>query len=318
MRERVALLAPAKINLALHVTGRRADGFHDLDTLTVFADIGDQVEIEEADELSLSVTGPFAAHAPGDASDLAWRAATAFFKHVTDPLPPVGRGLGEGSSGPPATLVRPHPQPLPTTRGRGVAIRVEKNIPAGAGLGGGSSDAAAVLAGLDRHFATRLPDEALAAIGLKLGADVPMCLAGHALRARGIGENIQTIEDWPPLPMVLVWPGRAVSTAEVFKTLARRDNPPLAEPPPNPLVEGLTSWLSTCRNDLEAPALAIAPEIGETLAALRATENCLLARMSGSGSACFGIYSTDDEADKAAAELKAIRTGWWIASTLAR
>lgn len=285
MRERVALLAPAKINLALHVTDRRADGYHLLDSIAVFADVGDRVEIEAANTLTLSVTGPFASHAPGDSTDLAWRAAAAFFEHTgTKPA---------------------------------AAIRVEKNIPAGAGLGGGSSDAAAVLKGLDRHFETHLPDEALAAIGLKLGADIPMCLAGHALRARGIGENIRSIEGWPPLPLLLVWPGRPVSTAAVFAGLRRRENAPL---PDSHVAWGpaeMAGLLASYRNDLEEPALAIAPEIGKALDALRATEGCLLARMSGSGSACFGIYSTDDEANKAAAELKAIRTGWWIASTSA-
>ena len=201
MPEQVALLAPAKVNLALHVTGQRADGYHLLDSIAVFADVGDRVEIEAAEEFRLSVSGPFAAHAPGDAGDLAWRAATAFFEHT---------GLKPAA-----------------------AIRVEKNIPAGAGLGGGSADAAAVLVGLDRHFATGLSADDLAAIGMKLGADVPMCLAGRALRARGIGEDIRAIEGWPPLPMVLVWPGVPVSTAAAFKSLQRRDNPPLDEPPRN-------------------------------------------------------------------------------------
>jgi 4-diphosphocytidyl-2-C-methyl-D-erythritol kinase len=283
--ERVALLAPAKVNLALHVTGRRADGYHLLDSIAVFTDVGDGVEIEEANGPSLSITGPFAAHAPGDTSDLASRAAAAFFEH--------------------------------TGRKPAAAIRVEKNIPAGAGLGGGSADAAAVLDGLNRHFAVGLSSADLAAIGLPLGADVPMCLAGRALRARGIGESIHAIEGWPPLPMVLVWPGRTVSTGEVFRALARRDNRPLGEPPKNPTADSLAAWLANCRNDLEAPALAIAPQIGEALAALRASDGCLLARMSGSGSACFGLHRTETDARLAAARLKEARSGWWIVSALA-
>jgi 4-diphosphocytidyl-2-C-methyl-D-erythritol kinase len=323
MTDRVARLAPAKVNLALHVTGRRADGYHLLDSIAVFADVGDRVEIEAADTLSLSVTGPFAAHAPGDSSDLAFRAAAAFFEHIgrkaaTDPLPLVGRGLGEGLQ---TWALRggPQPQPLPTG-GRGVpaaAIRVEKNIPAGAGLGGGSADAAAVLVGLDRHFGTRLSPDDLKAIGMKLGADVPMCLAGRALRARGIGEDISAIQGWPPLPLVLVWPGVPVSTAAVFKNLTRSDNPPLVDPPRSATVETLASWLSNCRNDLEAPAINIAPQIGEALAALRATESCLLARMSGSGSACFGLYPKPGEARAAAAAIARARLDWWSAATAA-
>jgi 4-diphosphocytidyl-2-C-methyl-D-erythritol kinase len=177
-------------------------------------------------------------------------------------------------------------------------IEVEKNIPAGAGLGGGSADAAAVLAGLNELFSAGLPDDALADIGLKIGADVPMCLAGRALRARGIGEEISTFRDWPPLPMVLAWPGRPVSTAAA--------------------VVALAEWLAGARNDLEAPALAITPEIGEVLTALRGTESCLLARMSGSGSACFGLYPTRADADAAAKRLGAEEPRWWIAATLAR
>jgi len=281
----VERLAPAKINLALHVTGRRADGYHLLDSIAVFADIGDRVVIEPADELRIILSGPFAAHAPGDRTDLSWRAAMAFFAK--------------------AEL---HP---------GATIHVEKNIPAGAGLGGGSADAAAVLAGLNELFSAGLSPEVLKAIGLKIGADVPMCLEGRTLRARGIGEDIAPVEGLPPLPMVLVWPGRTVSTAEVFSKLQRRDNPPLGEPPTATTPTELAAWLAGCRNDLEAPAMAVAPEIGEVLAALRGTENCLLARMSGSGSACFALYATRAEADAAAEQISAQRPGWWVAAAYA-
>lgn len=281
----VARLAPAKINLALHVTGRRADGYHLLDSIAVFADVGDRVEVFPADELKLNVTGPFAAHAPGGPSDLAWRAAEAFFEHT---------GLR-----------------------RGAAIGVEKNIPAGAGLGGGSADAAAVLLCLDELLGARLPAEELRSIGLKLGADVPMCLAGQALRATGIGEEIARVQGFPALPMVLVWPGKPVSTAEVFKALARRDNPPLPDLPPGGSLAEIAAWLRNCRNDLEAPAQTIAPEIGVVLDALRATEGRLLARMSGSGSACFGLYTAPEAARSAAAEIGA-KPDWWSVATEAR
>ena len=298
MAERVALPAPAKVNLALHVTGRRADGLHELDTLAVFADIGDRVEIEEADELTLSVTGPFAPHAPGDSTDLAWRAAVAFFEHA-------GR--------------------KPTA-----AIRVEKNIPAGAGLGGGSADAAAVLRGLNYSWRPDLPpsevaalsqklgEGELAAIAQSLGADIPMCLHRFALRARGTGERIERIHGWSPLPLLLVWPGRTVSTAAVFGALHRRENPPL---PASHVAWGpveMADLLAAYRNDLEEPALAIEPEIGEALMALRAADDCLLARMSGSGSACFGLFPTLDAAEQAASSLKVQKPAWWIAATTAR
>jgi 4-diphosphocytidyl-2-C-methyl-D-erythritol kinase len=282
----VARLAPGKVNLALHVTGRREDGYHLLDSIAVFADIGDRVEIAAADEISLNVTGPFAAHAPGGPADLAWRAASAFFDHT---------GLAAAAS-----------------------IRVEKNIPAGAGLGGGSADAAAVLLGLNELFDTQVPDEELAELGLRLGADVPMCLAGKALRARGVGEEIVPLDGWPSLPMVLIWPGVSVSTAEVFRTMTRRDNPPLPDPPGGTSPTALVNWLQNTRNDLEPPALRIAPAVREALDALRATEGCLLARMSGSGSGCFGLYADREAADRAAAEIGRREPAWWSVATEAR
>ncbi len=282
----VALAAPAKVNLALHVTGRREDGYHLLDSVAVFADIGDRVTIAPAETLALTLSGPFAVHAPGDASDLALRAANAFFAHTQ--LAPA------------------------------VSIAVEKNIPAGAGLGGGSADAAAVLSGLNRSFKAGLSVSALRAIGLTLGADVPMCLEGRALRARGVGEIIDPLDDWPPLPLVLVWPARTVSTVEVFKALARRDNPPLKKPPLAGDARDAAEWLDDCRNDLEPAACALAPEITAVLDALLATEGCMIARMSGSGSACYGLYAEKEEAEAAAAKVSASRPQWWVHATEAR
>ncbi|HEX9906532.1 MAG TPA: 4-(cytidine 5'-diphospho)-2-C-methyl-D-erythritol kinase [Propylenella sp.] len=280
-----ALLAPAKINLALHVTGRRADGYHLLDTIAVFADVGDRIEIVADDRRGLALSGPFAGDAPADDANLARRAADAF-----------------------AAACRGEPS---------VSIRVEKNLPAGAGLGGGSADAAAVLLGLTRLLRRGAPPPDLMAIGLALGADVPMCLAGHALRAQGIGEQIEPLANWPELPLVLIWPGRALSTAAVFAALPRKANPPLAEPWPAATAAEAAAWLGDCRNDLEAPALALAPEIGDVLHALRGSSGCLLARMSGSGSACFGLYGERSAAEAAAAAIRRRRPDWWIAATLA-
>jgi 4-diphosphocytidyl-2-C-methyl-D-erythritol kinase len=281
----LALAAPAKVNLALHVTGRRADGYHLLDSIAVFCDLGDRIEVEPAERLSLAVAGPFAAHAPGDRTDLAWRAAEAFF----------GR----------------------TRRFSGAAIRIEKNIPAGAGLGGGSADAAAVLLALNRLCGAPLPPDQLAALGLGLGADVPMCLVGRALRARGAGEKIAPLAGWPALPLVLVWPAASVSTRAVFAALQRRENPPLPDPPPLGTAAAVAAWLKECRNDLETPALSAAPGIAAALAALRGTPGCLIARMSGSGSGCFGLYADAAGAGDAAALLSAERPHWWCRATLA-
>jgi 4-diphosphocytidyl-2-C-methyl-D-erythritol kinase len=280
------LSASAKVNLALHVTGRRPDGYHLLDSIAVFTDLADAVAIAPAEAFSLKLSGPFAAHAPGDSRDLAWRAAEAFFKAA---------GLSPRA-----------------------AVRIEKNIPAGAGLGGGSADAAAVLLGLNRVSGTPLSAEELAAIALTLGADVPMCLVGQALRARSIGEIIDLLESWPALPLLLVWPGQPVSTPACFGALASRDNPglPAVFRPKTPA--DAANWLRHCRNDLEPSAIELQPAVGDALAALRSTKGCLLARMSGSGSACFGLYGSLNDAEAAAVAVAADHPGWWLAPTLAR
>jgi 4-diphosphocytidyl-2-C-methyl-D-erythritol kinase len=277
--------AAAKVNLALHVTGRRADGYHTLDSIAVFADHGDDVEIAGGALLRLAVSGPFGDHAPGDRSDLAWRAASAFFTH---------------------TGMEPE-----------ATIRLHKEIPAGAGLGGGSADAAAVLLALNRAFGASLKPSALESLARRLGADVPMCLVGRALRARGAGDEIAPLENWPPLPLVLVWPGVPVSTAEVYAALAERENPPLPDLPAIASPDAVAAWLGTCRNDLEAPALTLAPVIGDVLAALREADGCRLARMSGSGSACFGLYGEKPAADAAAAAIAAAHPTWWVQAVIA-
>ena len=280
-------LAPAKINLALHVTARRADGFHELDTIAVFADLGDGLSASPASELSIEVEGPFAGHAPADDGNLAMRAARALA--ATD----AKSGM------------------------RGAKLRLRKEIPAGAGFGGGSADAAAALRLLDKLWDLGATDAALAGIAAAIGADVPMCLAGKALRARGRGERITPIEGWPALPLVLVWPGVQVSTASVFAALDKRENPPLPEPPEARTAADVARYLAGCRNDLETPALAIAPAIGSALERLRTTEGCLIARMSGSGSGCFALYWTMTEAEAAARQLRIQGPGWWIAAVSA-
>jgi 4-diphosphocytidyl-2-C-methyl-D-erythritol kinase len=277
--------AAAKVNLALHVLGRRADGYHELDTFVVFADIGDRLEVAAADSLTLSLSGPFAAHAPPGSENLAFRAAMLL------------KAVGTASA---------------------AAIGLEKNLPAGAGFGGGSADAAATLAALNDLWGLRLEHDELAAFGRELGADVPMCLHGAALRARGSGDRIEPVPGWPALPLVLVWPGRPVSTAAAFGALRTRTNPPLPDPPRAQTPAELARFLAACRNDLEQPALDLAPEIAEALDAIRATQGCLLARMSGSGSGCFGIYRERGEADSAAARLRAARPAWWVTAAEAR
>jgi 4-diphosphocytidyl-2-C-methyl-D-erythritol kinase len=285
LAESVARAARAKVNLALHVLGRRPDGYHDIDTLAVFADAADAVAVAPADRLSLSISGPFAGHAPPGAANLALRAAELLRRHAVHP--------------------------------GGAAIALRKNIPAGAGFGGGSADAAATLLALRALWGLALDDGELARLGQTLGADVPMCLAGRALRARGVGERIEPLEGWPSLALVLAWPGLHISTAAVFDRLEERENAPLPDPPSGLSAAAASAWLAALRNDLEAPAATLAPQIAAALRLLGDSPGCRLARMSGSGSGCFGVFAAAAEAHAAAAALVEAQPGWWVQATVA-
>jgi len=251
--------APAKINLTLHVTGQRADGYHLLDSLVAFADVGDRLWFEPEPLMRITVSGPFAQGVPTDQRNLVWQAAE-----------------------------------LAGWRGH---IRLEKNLPHGAGIGGGSSDAAAVL----RAFGGA--DRALA-----LGADVPVCLSHAPQRMRGIGDLLSKVPDLPDLDILLVNSGSVVPTGAVFGGLASKNNlGMLAEIPTFEKAGDFVLWLVDQRNDLEPPAKDVAPEISTVLAAL---DDALLARMSGSGATCFGLYH---DATVAAARIKAAHPEWWVA-----
>lgn len=270
------LFASAKVNLALHVTGRRADGYHLLDSIVVFAEIGDSITLAPSADLSLTVTGPRAAGVPADRRNLIWQAAELF--------PP----------------------------GQGAAITLDKHLPHAGGIGGGSADAAATLRGLAEFWNLPLPD---AAAVLSLGADVPVCLFGKPARMSGIGEVIAPLPPLPPLWVVLVNPGIEVPTGAVFKALGTPDNPPLPAIPPEgwPEAAALAHWLCRSRNDLEPPARALVPEIGRVIDHLNARPGCLLARMSGSGGTCFGLFAAEDAAEQAALDLRD-RPDWWVAA----
>ena len=264
------VLAPAKINLTLHVTGQRADGYHLLDSLVVFADLGDRLVLRPAARPALTVTGPMATGVPVGADNLVLRAAAAM--------------------------------------GVTLEIGLEKHLPAAAGIGGGSSDAAAVLRGAVALVpGLELPADA----GLSLGADVPVCLLARAARMRGIGEDVMPVEGLPGLHGVLVNPGVAVSTGVIFRTLARKDNAPMPDDLPRWRdAADLAAWLAGQRNDMQDAAVAAVPVVGAVIAALAGTEGCLLARMSGSGATCFGLYADAAAADAAAVALT--RPGWWV------
>ena len=265
--------APAKINLCLHVTGRRADGYHLLDSLVVFAGVGDQVSGTLADPPSLRVEGPMAAGLTGEGDNLVLRAARAM----------------------------------------GVSARIvlEKHLPVSSGIGGGSADAAATLRLLARLSGRALPD---AGAVLALGADVPVCLAGRPTRMTGIGEGLTPLPLLPEVWMVLANPGVAVSTPAIFRALARADNAPLPRDLPRlRSAADLAAFVMMQRNDLEPPALTLEPVIGRVKAALSAQPGCLMARMSGSGATCFGLFADALSANAAARAIRAAEPGWWVA-----
>lgn len=264
---RITETAPAKINLALHVTGRRADGYHLLDSLVGFVGCGDVVELTPG-PLSLTVDGPFADGLAVDQDNLCLRAAKL--------------------------------------AGAEVSVALTKNLPIASGIGGGSADAAAVLRGLAR-MGYPLPDQPE-----RLGADVPVCLLSAPARMQGVGEIVTELPPFPALLVVLVNPGVAVSTPQVFAAMDRRDNPPLPPIPRFHDLADLTGWLAATRNDLEVPARSLFPVIGEVVDALQST-GAAFTRMSGSGATCLGLF---DDPAKAATAAKALKQhGWWAVAT---
>lgn len=277
--------APAKINLALHVTGQRADGYHTLESLVAFADLGDELRLARAGADTLRIIGPFAGPLKADPDNLVTRALGAFRARWPEAaIPPL-------------------------------AVTLEKNLPVAAGLGGGSADAAAMLRALRTLSAVPVPDVDLFALADTLGADVPVCLLSAPVIMSGRGETLAPVPVLPPMHVVLVNPLRPVSTAQIFARLASKTNPPLP-PLPDPLTRPaqLGLWLSETRNDLEPPAIALLPLIGQVLAGMAQARGCVLARMSGSGATVFGLFGTGAEAHQAAHELRALWPEFWVAA----
>jgi 4-diphosphocytidyl-2-C-methyl-D-erythritol kinase len=274
---RLTEAAPAKVNLYLHVTGRRDDGYHLLDSLVVFAEIGDRLTATAAETLSLSLAGPFAGGLATEPNNLVLRAARALASEA---------GITSG-----ARLV------------------LEKHLPVASGIGGGSADAAAALRLLCRLWRLTPDPVMVTRLAAGLGADVPVCLAGRAARMGGIGEHLEPAPALPAFGMVLVNPGITVATAEVFRM--RRDpwSQPAALPAGWDHVAAMAADLGQLRNDLAPAAIAMRPAIGDVLAELAATPGCELARMSGSGATCFGLYADAAIARQALGPMR--RRGWW-------
>jgi 4-diphosphocytidyl-2-C-methyl-D-erythritol kinase len=272
----VAEFAPAKVNLCLHVTGRREDGYHLLDSLVVFAGVGDRITLLPGKGLTLRLSGPEAGALTAEPDNLVLRAA---------------RAMGAN----------------------GAEIRLWKALPVASGIGGGSADAAATLRAISRLSGQPLPD---AGAVLALGADVPVCLMGRPVRMQGVGEVLTPLPVLPPLWMVLANPRVPVATPPVFAALTSRDNPPLPGLPAAALrsADAFAGWLAReTRNDLSAAARRIAPGLAEVEAALTGMPGCLLARMSGSGATHFGLFAAAEQARVAARLLSAGRPGWWVA-----
>jgi 4-diphosphocytidyl-2-C-methyl-D-erythritol kinase len=279
--------APAKVNLTLRVLGRRPDGYHDLESLVVFADFGDRLSFVRGGELLLTVRGPNAAQAGEGAANLVLKAATA----LAALEPAVGLG----------------------------AFHLDKVLPVAAGIGGGSADAAAALRLLAKANGLAPEHPALFAAARSTGADVPVCLDPRPRIMRGIGERLSAPLALPPLPAVLVNPGVALPTKAVFA--GWKASPAAATALDEAALAKLTSARELVRlvaeqtNDLEPPAIALQPSVADVLAALRERPGCALARMSGSGATCFGLFGTPDEAAAAEKALSVKQPTWWVKAT---
>jgi 4-diphosphocytidyl-2-C-methyl-D-erythritol kinase len=282
----LSALAPAKINLFLHVGPVDADGYHPLSSLIAFADVGDRVPVEPADRLSLTVTGPFGAGLAAEPDNLILRALRA-----------LGQATGTGE--PP------------------LRVTLDKRLPIAAGLGGGSSDAGAALKLARQALALDMDDVELEAVAGVIGADGPMCLRMRTAWAEGRGDVLTDEPRLPPLPAVLFNPGVPSPTGGVYRAydagpVAAADRP---EPPADWSIGGVIDWLLNQRNDLEAPAVAMTPAISDALRAVAATPDVALTRMSGSGATVFGLYPTVDAAEAAAALLADANPTAWVRST---
>jgi 4-diphosphocytidyl-2-C-methyl-D-erythritol kinase len=282
----IRVAAPAKINLYLHVLGRRADGLHELDSLVAFADIADVVIARPAapgQGLTLTIDGPFAEALREDtAENLVLRAARLLAARA---------GVAADA-----------------------ALSLTKTLPVASGIGGGSSDAAATLRALARLWRVQLGEGELAALAAELGADVPVCLRRRTAWLGGIGERLEPAPPLPPVAILLANPGIALPTPAVFKARRGPFSPParFADAPRD--AAALAALLAKRRNDLTDAAIGLVPEIAELLALLGATEGVRVARMSGSGATCFALYDDDAAACRAAAIFAAERPAWWAAA----
>jgi 4-diphosphocytidyl-2-C-methyl-D-erythritol kinase len=279
----LTLAAPAKLNLYLHVTGKRPDGYHLLDSLVAFTDIYDTLTFTPAPALRFTADGPFAGGFGDEdpATNLVVRAAVALSEALGRDLP--------------------------------VAFHLTKNLPVASGIGGGSADAAAALRGLARLWQIDPLSPVVLGVAAGLGADIPACVAGRACYMGGIGTELAPAPDLPEAGLLLVNPGVGLSTPSVYKARQGGFTPAARFAAPPADADALAALLAERRNDLTAPAVSLLPVIGDVLAAIAGLPACRLAQMSGSGATCFGLFADVGAAKRAGEALKAAHPGWWIA-----
>jgi len=278
--------APAKINLTLHIKGRREDGFHLIESFVVFCDVGDEITVSSYDGFALNLTGPFAGLLQNEESNIALEAAKSFVNGFRDCLP-------------------------------GVQVELVKNLPIAAGMGGGSSDAAAVIRALAYLVDVNVSRTAAGQIAIGLGADVTVCLDPQASFMSGVGNIITSLPALPEIHAILVNPNIKMLTGAVFAALAvpgaiRRDEEGLMPEHAFSDAADLVAFVGSCRNDLEAPALRMCPEISDVREALLVQDGCLLARMTGSGATCFGLFDTREQARRGAENIREKTPSWWV------
>jgi len=278
--------APAKLNLYLHVVGRRDDGYHRLDSLVAFTETADRLRAEPAPELSLTVDGLFADGLKDERDNIVLKAARALAAQASVT--------------------------------RGAHITLIKNLPVASGIGGGSADAAASLRLLHRLWRLEAGDAILHDIAAKLGADVPVCLRGETSYMGGIGEELAPAPALPPVGIVLVNPRVPLITARVFQARGGRFSEPARFDETPADARALAALLAARGNDLEAPAATLVPAITGVLDALRASPGCLLARLSGSGATAFGLYDSENAAAAASSWIGAREPHWWVVPTRLR
>ena len=281
-RDGVSIHAPAKINLYLHVTGRRIDGYHELDSLVGFTAHGDVIQVRQQEELYFQINGPFGNTLQVNDDNLIVRATRALARET-------------GYQG-------------------GAHITLKKNLPVSSGIGGGSADAAATLKALNVLWETGLADGALAAIGSRLGADIPVCILSKGAQMSGIGERVSKVESLPPLGVLLINPGIPISTLKVFQmhrgNFSRRvDFQTIGD------VEAFYEFLARQKNDLQDLAIEIAPVIQEVLDMLSAELGCRLVRLSGSGATCFGLFDNEALAKVSGRAISGSYPNWWVQPT---